>query len=484
MRLELGPLFADDPALGEAEHLIAAAVGEDGPIPADERVQPAEIGDAAVARAQEQVVGVAQDDGGADALEVAVQRRFHAALGADGHERGRLHQAMRRGERTEARAAVGRAQAESEAGHRYYSYLTVKKLRVGVIYGGRSGEHEVSIASAAAIFKHLDPARYDAVPIKIAKDGRWALGTSAPKALSAADVHKETATEALVPVDPSAALQDSGVDVVFPVLHGPYGEDGTVQGLLELANVPYVGAGVLGSAVGMDKAVMKALFAADNLPIVPHLTVLRRDWERAPADITGAVARDLRYPVFVKPANLGSSVGISKATSDESLADAMRLAFDFDRKVVVEAGVPDAREIECAVLGNDDPEASVPGEIIVTHADGFYSYAAKYLDPNGASWQIPADIAPETARAGPPPECPGVQGARARRDGTRGLLPGPAERRRLPQRGEHHSGVHHDLDVSQDVGSHRAAVSGAARPADRARHRAPRRKTAPAHQRT
>ena len=271
------------------------------------------------------------------------------------------------------------------------------KLRVGVIFGGRSGEHEVSIASAAAIFKHLDPARYDAVPIKIAKDGRWALGTAAPKALSAADVHKQAAPEALVPVDPSAALEDSRVDVVFPVLHGPYGEDGTVQGLLELANVPYVGAGVLGSAVGMDKAVMKALFAADSLPIVPHLTVLRRDWERAPADITGAVARDLRYPVFVKPANLGSSVGISKAISDESLAGAMRLAFEFDRKVVVEAGVPDAREIECAVLGNDDPEASVPGEIIVTHADGFYSYAAKYLDPNGASWQIPADIAPETA---------------------------------------------------------------------------------------
>jgi len=273
----------------------------------------------------------------------------------------------------------------------------VKKLRVGVIFGGRSGEHEVSIASAAAIFKHLDPARYDAVPIKIAKDGRWALGTSTPKALSAADVHKQAATEALVPIDPTAAVQDTHVDVVFPVLHGPYGEDGTVQGLLELANVPYVGAGVLGSAVGMDKAVMKALFAAHTLPIVPHLTVLRRDWERASAAVTAAVARDLHYPVFVKPANLGSSVGISKATSDAALADAMRLAFDFDRKVVIEAGVPEAREIECAVLGNDDPEASVPGEIIVTHADGFYSYAAKYLDPNGASWQIPADIAPETA---------------------------------------------------------------------------------------
>jgi D-alanine-D-alanine ligase len=281
----------------------------------------------------------------------------------------------------------------------------VKKLRVGVIFGGRSGEHEVSIASAAAIFKHLDPARYEAVPIKIAKDGRWALTGETPKVLSAADVHKQVSSEpldsaqdtALVAVDPSAALQSSHIDVVFPVLHGPYGEDGTVQGLLELANVPYVGAGVLGSAVGMDKAVMKALFAAANLPIVPHLTVLRRDWERAPAEHTAAIARDLRYPVFVKPANLGSSVGISKAASDAALADAMKLAFEFDRKVVVEAGVPGAREIECAVLGNDDPEASVPGEIVVTHADGFYSYAAKYLDPNGSSWHIPADIPSETA---------------------------------------------------------------------------------------
>jgi len=281
----------------------------------------------------------------------------------------------------------------------------VKKLRVGVIFGGRSGEHEVSIASAAAIFKHLDPARYDAVPIKIAKDGRWALTGDTPKALSAADVHKQGAAApsdpaqgtALVTVDPSAALQDSRIDVVFPVLHGPYGEDGTVQGLLELANVPYVGAGVLGSAVGMDKAVMKALFAAANLPIVAHITVLRRDWERDAAGITRTVAEDLRYPVFVKPANLGSSVGISKATSDASLADAMKLALEFDRKVVIEAGVPDAREIECAVLGNDEPEASLPGEVIVTHADGFYSYAAKYLDPNGSSWQIPADLPAETA---------------------------------------------------------------------------------------
>jgi D-alanine-D-alanine ligase len=178
------------------------------------------------------------------------------------------------------------------------------------------------------------------------------------------------------------------------VLHGPFGEDGTVQGLLELANVPYVGAGVLGSAVGMDKAVMKTLFAARGLPIVKHLTVMRRDWDRSQTAITAQVARDLGYPVFVKPANLGSSVGISRATSDETLIDAMALALQFDRKIVIEAGVPNAREIECAVLGNDDPEASIPGEIVVTHRDGFYSYTAKYIDSDGAVTKVPADLTP------------------------------------------------------------------------------------------
>jgi D-alanine--D-alanine ligase len=191
----------------------------------------------------------------------------------------------------------------------------VKKLRVGVIFGGRSGEHEVSIASAAAIFKHLDPARYDAVPIKIAKDGRWALTGDTPKALSAADVHKQTSTEALVAVDPSAALEGSGLDVVFPVLHGPYGEDGTVQGLLELANVPYVGCGVLGSAAGMDKAVMKKLFSASGLPVGPYVVALRREWDRDASAVRQRVVETLGYPVCVKPANLGSSVGISAVTT-------------------------------------------------------------------------------------------------------------------------------------------------------------------------
>lgn len=271
------------------------------------------------------------------------------------------------------------------------------KLRVGVIYGGRSGEHEVSIASAASIFKHLDPAKYEAVPIKIGKDGRWALTGDVPRALSAAEVHRQADGTALQPIDPTTALSSSRIDVVFPVLHGPYGEDGTVQGLLELANVPYVGAGVLGSAVGMDKAVMKTLFAAHGLPIVPHLTVMRRDWVGDPDGVTSQVAQSLRYPVFVKPANLGSSVGISKATSDKTLRQAMELALRFDKKIVVEAGVANAREIECAVLGNDDPEASVPGEIIVTHRDGFYSYTAKYIDADGATTRIPADLPAATS---------------------------------------------------------------------------------------
>jgi D-alanine-D-alanine ligase len=272
----------------------------------------------------------------------------------------------------------------------------VKKLRVGVIYGGRSGEHEVSVASAASIFKHIDAEKYEAVPIRIEKTGRWTLGGRVPQALSAAAVLEGQRTEALQTIEPSAAVAASGIDVVFPVLHGPYGEDGTVQGLLELANVAYVGAGVLGSAAGMDKAVMKTLFAAGGLPIVPYLVALRREWERDGADVTRRVRDDLRYPVFVKPANLGSSVGISKARSDAELTVAMELALQFDRKIVIEAAVPDAREIECAVLGNDEPQASVPGEIIPSRE--FYDYEAKYLD-EASELLIPAPLsAAETAR--------------------------------------------------------------------------------------
>jgi D-alanine-D-alanine ligase len=318
------------------------------------------------------------------------------ALRADRHERGGLDDAVRRLDFAETRLAIAGSHRETESRHATIVSF-VKKLRVGIIYGGRSGEHEVSVVSAASIFKHLDRAKYDPVPVLIEKSGQWVLGGRAPEVLSAGAVSDARPAGALQPTEPSAAVAGSGFDVIFPVLHGPYGEDGTVQGLLELANVPYVGAGVLGSAVGMDKAVMKTLFAAAALPIVPHITVLRREWEKDSASIARRAADRLRFPMFVKPANLGSSVGISRAASPADVGAAMKLAFQFDRKAVVEAAVPNTREIECAVLGNDEPEASIPGEVVVTHRDGFYSYDAKYLDPEGATLRIPADIPPATA---------------------------------------------------------------------------------------
>jgi D-alanine-D-alanine ligase len=276
----------------------------------------------------------------------------------------------------------------------------VKRLRVGVIYGGRSGEHEVSLASAAAVFKNLDSARYEAIPIRIEKDGKWTLPSGPPMLEVAADAIANArqqrmddgreahlvahpGSDTLMMIDrPSAnrAAVVSGLrlDVVFPVLHGPYGEDGTVQGLLELANVAYVGAGVLASAVGMDKATMKLVFAAKGLPICDYEVVLKRDWQRRQPAIMHAVVNKLGFPVFVKPANLGSSVGISKARHASELRAAIDLAAEFDRKILVEAAVPQAREIEIAVLGNDDPVTSVPGEIIPSRE--FYDYEAKYLD--------------------------------------------------------------------------------------------------------
>jgi D-alanine-D-alanine ligase len=283
----------------------------------------------------------------------------------------------------------------------------VKKLRIGIIYGGRSGEHEVSLASAAAVFQNLDSERYEAVAIRIDKDGRWVLPSHAPALISAADVihskasaASDDATEAhlvahpggdtLLTIDrhtPGALVSGLPLDVVFPVLHGPYGEDGTVQGLLELANVPYVGAGVLASAVGMDKAAMKLVFAAKGLPICDYEVVFKREWLRDEHGILQRVVGRLGFPMFVKPANLGSSVGISKATHATELRLAIGLAAEFDRKIVIEAAVPQAREIECAVLGNDEPEASLPGEIIPSRE--FYDYQAKYLD-EGSRTVIPA----------------------------------------------------------------------------------------------
>jgi len=285
----------------------------------------------------------------------------------------------------------------------------VKKLRVGVIYGGRSGEHEVSLASAAAVFQNLDPERYLPVAILIEKDGRWALPTRPPAITVAADVIQGAKKELSEPTreahliahpggdtlltvdrrESGAVVSGLGLDVVFPVLHGPYGEDGTVQGLLELANVPYVGAGVLGSAVGMDKAAMKMIFVASGLPICDYHVCLARDWRRDAHAVMNTIATKLGFPVFIKPANLGSSVGISKARHATELRQAMDLAAQFDRKIVVEAAVPNAREIECSVLGNDDPEASVPGEVVPSRE--FYDYEAKYLD-EGSKLLIPAPL--------------------------------------------------------------------------------------------
>jgi D-alanine-D-alanine ligase len=294
----------------------------------------------------------------------------------------------------------------------------VKKLRVGVIYGGRSGEHEVSIASAAAVVQNLDKQRYEPIPLRIEKDGRWIIADRLPASSSAAEVIEQSRAqmaqrlgrggreahllahpgeEQIMTIERGSppAVTGLALDIVFPVLHGPYGEDGTVQGLLELANIPYVGAGVLSSAVGMDKAVAKLVFAAKGLPQANYLVVRRPEWLEASAAVVDDVSSRLGYPVFVKPANLGSSVGISKAKSSADLPAAINLAAEFDRKIVIEAAVPNAREIEIAVLGNDNPEVSVPGEVIPSRE--FYDYQAKYLDDDSRT-VIPADL-PATVTA-------------------------------------------------------------------------------------
>jgi D-alanine-D-alanine ligase len=268
----------------------------------------------------------------------------------------------------------------------------VAQLRVGVVYGGRSGEHEVSVTSAGSIFKHIDRTKYEPIAIRIEKDGRWTLPDQAPLAVPAAEVIQRAragrADGAPLGGGDAAVLSSLALDVVFPVLHGPYGEDGTIQGLLELANLPYVGPGVLASAAGMDKTVMRVLFAAAGLPLCPWHGFVRAEWLRDRARILDALG-PLGLPLFVKPANLGSSVGISKVKSAPELVPAVEHAFEFDRKVVVEAAVPHAREIECGVLGNDDPEASLPGEIIPSRE--FYDYEAKYLDDDSTS-VVPADL--------------------------------------------------------------------------------------------
>jgi D-alanine-D-alanine ligase len=305
----------------------------------------------------------------------------------------------------------------------------MKKLRVGILFGGRSGEHEVSLLSAASVFKAIDKTKYEVVPIGITKEGRWVTSADAERLLSgnaAASTSSslragdpgttssaailavgesvivppepQRAESSLAPFQSDAALarrttdRAINVDIIFPVLHGTFGEDGTIQGLLELADIAYVGAGVLGSAAGMDKDIMKSLFRAAGLPIVKHATILRGDWEHAPKKCRQLIENNLKYPVFVKPANLGSSVGISKAHDRSELSPAIEEAARFDRKIVIEQGVggkQKAREIECAVLGNDNPQASVPGEIVP--GKEFYDYTAKYLD-EGSELIIPAKL--------------------------------------------------------------------------------------------
>jgi D-alanine-D-alanine ligase len=308
----------------------------------------------------------------------------------------------------------------------------MSKLRVGVLFGGRSGEHEVSLLSAASVLKAIDPDKYEVVPIGITKEGRWLTPPNAERLLRGEPPHPEPERH-LRAGDPEATVSaavlakgegvivpptpeshklvpfESGaksvnhpidVDVIFPVLHGTFGEDGTIQGLLELADIPYVGAGVLGSATGMDKDVMKKLFAAARLPIVKHVTVLRTQWEREPKKVRKYIQSKLKYPLFVKPANLGSSVGISKVRDGDQLAAGMDEAARFDRKIVIEEGVGGkkhkARELECAVLGNDEPRASAVGEIVP--AADFYSYNDKYID-EGSRPIIPAPISKKTSKA-------------------------------------------------------------------------------------
>jgi D-alanine-D-alanine ligase len=273
-----------------------------------------------------------------------------------------------------------------------------KKLRVGILFGGRSGEHEVSLASAASVIRALDPDKYEAVPIGITKEGRWLAGASAQKLLP--EVLK-SGERVVLPADPSAASllpvslagsrqENRGiqVEVMFPVLHGTFGEDGTVQGLLELAGLPYVGAGVLASSVGMDKDVQKRLFAYAGLPIVPFIAVSRKEWEREPKRTLAKIQKELRYPLFVKPATLGSSVGMTRVAKAKELPAALNLAAEFALKIIVEKAV-NAREIEVSVLGNDDPKASIPGEII-PHRE-YYDYTAKYLE-EGTRLEIPAKL--------------------------------------------------------------------------------------------
>jgi D-alanine-D-alanine ligase len=290
-----------------------------------------------------------------------------------------------------------------------------KKIRIGVIFGGRSGEHEVSVRSARSVIEAIDSERYEVTPIAITKEGRW-LSPAASAGLLPESAKRllpemvSSSEEALTIVgDPSrsglvrlerdgSAPTNERLDVVFPVMHGTYGEDGTIQGLLEMAGIPYVGCGVLASSCGMDKVAMKALFRQAGLPLCRYIWFLRSEWEREPEAVRARVGREIGFPCFVKPANLGSSVGISRASDAETLDEAIKLASLYDRKIIVEEGL-DAREIECAVLGNDEPEASLPGEYVVYDESAkFLDYTEKYSSTGHVEFVVPAPLPKRTAR--------------------------------------------------------------------------------------
>jgi D-alanine-D-alanine ligase len=287
-----------------------------------------------------------------------------------------------------------------------------KKLRVGVIFGGRSGEHEVSIRSARAIVESIDRRKFEVVPIAITEEGKWLAPSQSAQLLPAA-VHELVFADGLAkgdvaligdPSHKGLISLDAGtqplvaekLDVVFPALHGTYGEDGTLQGLLEMADVPYVGCGVLASACGMDKVAMKSLFVQAGLPICKYIWFLRSQWRSDPAKVLRKVTAELGLPCFVKPANLGSSVGVSRATDRKSLSEAIDLAAQYDRKIIVEEEVI-AREIECAVLGNDEPKASLPGEyVVLNEAARFLDYTEKYTSTGRVSFVVPAPVSKAT----------------------------------------------------------------------------------------
>jgi D-alanine-D-alanine ligase len=273
------------------------------------------------------------------------------------------------------------------------------RLKIGVLFGGRSAEHEVSILSARNVLAALDPQLFDPVPIGITRDGRWLMQSTERLLRDRGDPRLARidagGREITLFERPSIRGQNVPFDVIVPIVHGSMGEDGTLQGLLETAGIPYVGAGVLGSAVGMDKDVMKRLLQQAGLPIAKFATLRHYDYAKRPNDALRSLDR-LAYPLFVKPANLGSSVGVTRVDSRTQLPSALDVAFSYDTKVVVEEGV-EGREIECAVLGNDEPVASIAGEIVVNHPDGFYSYDAKYLD-DGAQLEIPAPLSAEQVR--------------------------------------------------------------------------------------